>query len=219
MARLRPRRPAINEHGCMQKGCKEGLLCVNFSSEEDAKGLCSKFCKPTNQGGDGSECDSGECLGLVDGRGVCAPQRKRSKKLGEECRGPRGTPRYDECLETDGGKKVQCAPEGDNSSSRTCMISCDPANGPNDNKDCKDAGLNNHLCLPDQDRPELGACVEKCTFTNRLRCETSKCQYGTCQEKQLDTKTGQCTDTAKEEACKKKGGTCVNKTCVVSACL
>ncbi len=200
----------------LTKSCLEGLRCVTFSSAEDAKGLCSKQCDPQ---GDASECPSGECGRLTDGSGVCMPQLKRSRKSGETCRGPLGTPYADDCLEKDGATKLVCAPEGDTSDIRYCMAACDPANGLLNNSDCTGAGLSNHICLPDKTRPDLGACVEKCTFTNRLRCETSKCQYGVCQVKQLDSQKGQCSTAEDEKKCQDRGGKCEDKTCIANVCL
>lgn len=200
----------------LSKSCLDGLTCVNFSNAEDAKGICSKGCDPN---GDASECPSGECGRLTNGSGVCMPQLRRTRKSGEQCRGPLGTEYANDCLEKDGTTKLVCAPEGDTSDKRYCMAACDPANGLVNNSDCTGAGLNNHICLPDKTRPDLGACVEKCTFTNRLRCETSKCQYGVCQIKQLDSQKGQCLTPADEKKCQDRGGKCVDKTCIANVCL
>lgn len=200
----------------LKKSCLKDLICVTFSSDEDARGICSKQCDPS---GTGAECSSGQCGRLTSGGGVCLPQLKRTRKPGERCRGASGTPHADDCLEKDGDKKVVCAPAGDTSTFRFCMIACDPANGLTNNTDCTAANLNNHFCLPDKLRPDLGACVEKCTFTNRLRCETSKCQYGSCQEKLLDSQLGQCLTADQEKQCEARGGKCENKTCKANACL
>jgi hypothetical protein len=204
----------------MKKGCKDELMCVRFSNQEGAQSVCSKKCDPGKGTSTNAECNGGQCGSLTSGGGVCIPEPRRTRKLGEECGGDIGMVGFDDCLEEQGGKKLMCAQSSLPGLPRTCLVGCNTIKGFKDNDDCKNYGLTNHLCLPGDNRsPDRGACIEICTFTNRLRCETSKCEHGKCQESMLDQQRGKCLTEQDEKKCQDKGGTCIKQTCVANLCL
>lgn len=203
-------------------GCKDpdNVTCVRFSNAEDATSICSKNCDPGKGTQTNPECPgNASCLGLNNGGGVCNPLVERTQKIGEGCNGPRGTPRYNECLAEQDGKKLFCAEPGITGIDGTCQVFCNPTKGFKDNADCKAAGLSNHLCLPgDLTQPDKGGCLEICSFSSRKDCSQKQCQFGQCREFLLG-KSGDCDTQAKETDCQSKGGTCVNKTCLSTVCL
>jgi hypothetical protein len=206
-----------------QNGCKDpdNILCVRFSNAEDASSICARKCDPEKGRSSNPDCPgNGECGALSNGGGVCLPVLKRSRKIGEGCKGPIGTVRYDDCLEKDkDGKQLFCAEPDITGVDGTCQVFCNPINGFKDNPECKAAGLTNHLCvIGDLTQPNKGACLELCSFSNRKDCSQKQCKYGQCREFLLG-KRGDCTDATKEKDCTDKGGQCVNKTCLATVCL
>lgn len=211
------------EYCDIQNGCKnpENVLCVTFSRDADAKGVCSRKCDPEEGRNSNPKCPgNGRCAGLNSGGGVCFAVRKRTQDIGEGCNGDPGTPRYHTCLEkTKDGKKLTCADIGITGVTGSCQVSCDTTQGFKDNPDCKAAGLGSHLCLPgDINNPKRGACLELCSFTDRKDCSKKQCQYGVCREFLLG-KREECTTPEKEKDCASRGGKCVNKTCLTTICL
>jgi hypothetical protein len=78
-------------------------------------------------------------------------------------------------------------------------------------------GLKNHICVPASTRdPTEGACLEKCTFTDRLRCKTSACATGVCRTTKLGREL--CKDAAGTKQCTSTGGTCDGKDCTIGLC-
>lgn len=215
----------VLEYGdrCDQAGktCKEGMICILFSSDSDASPLCSPTCDPGSP--NNPQCKGASCLTLTNGSGVCRVVPPQTKKLGENCLGSTGAPDFDDCVAQQDNKNLICARAPFIGQKRTCQVECQllpgvDGKGIKDNADCKGYGLNNHLCLPaSASEPSRGACLEICQITDRLRCKTSSCTYGQCREISIGN-VGECTDAAKEKECGDRGGVCVEKTCIVTAC-
>ncbi|MCK6512962.1 hypothetical protein L6R29_23780 [Myxococcota bacterium] len=203
------------------KACKDGMICILFSSDSTAGPLCSPNCDPGAI--ENPQCKGASCLTLTNGGGVCRVVPPQTKKLGENCLGSTGAPDFDDCLAQQDSKPIICARAPFIGQKRTCQVECQLLPGVDgktikDNVDCKKYGLNKHLCLPaSASEPSRGACLEICQVTDRLRCKTSSCAYGQCREISIGN-VGDCVGSAKEQECTTRGGVCIDKTCIVTAC-